>query len=135
MVTIIISASIIMSIEVIGWPVVQMHFAGQISTEQFAQWLVTASTLLERQQPFAIVTSSAAQLSLPDGYRGQEARWYKANKAALGRYCVGLARLANCTEQYAQLNSAAMHSAWPCAYFVSVDVSQANAWAAQQVVG
>ncbi|OGQ58449.1 MAG: hypothetical protein A3J24_13390 [Deltaproteobacteria bacterium RIFCSPLOWO2_02_FULL_53_8] len=122
-----------MSIEVTGWPVVHMHFAGQISAEQFEQWLHAASALLERQQPFAIVTSSAAQLSLPDGYRGQEARWYKANKAALARYCVGLARLASCAEQYTQLNSAAMHGAWPCPYFVSLDLTQANAWAAQQV--
>lgn len=122
-----------MSIEVTGWPVVQMHFAGQLSTEQFAQWLQAASALLERQQPFAIVTSSAAQLSLPDGYRGQEARWYKANKAALARHCVGLARLANDAEQLAQLNSPAMHGAWPCAYFVCLDVAEAHAWAAQQV--
>ena len=122
-----------MSIEVEGWPVVQMHFAGQLSVEQFEQWLHAASALLERQQPFAIVTSSAAQLSLPDGYRGQEARWYKANKAALGRYCMGVARLASCAEQYAQLNSPAMHGAWPCAYFVCLDVAEAHAWAAQQV--
>jgi len=124
-----------MSIEILGWPVVRMHFAGTISTEQFEQWLQAASALLARQQPFAIVTSSAEQLSLPDGYRGQEARWYKANKAALARYCVGLARLANCAEQYTQLNGPAMHGAWPCAYFVSVDVTQATAWAAQQVAG
>lgn len=122
-----------MSIEVNGWPVVQMHFAGLLSAEQFEQWLQVASALLERQRPFAIVTSSAAQLSLPDGYRGQEARWYKANKAAFGRYCVGVARLANDAEQLAQLNSPAMHGAWPCAYFVCLDVAEAHAWAAQQV--
>jgi len=124
-----------MTISVHGWPVVRMHFEGQLSAQQFEQWLQAASALLERQQPFSIVTSSAAQLSLPDGYRGLEARWYKANKGELARYCMGVARLANDVGQYEQLNSAAMHSAWPCAYFVSLDLAEAHAWAVQQVGG
>ncbi|MEC7120603.1 MAG: hypothetical protein VXW65_11980 [Pseudomonadota bacterium] len=123
-----------MTIDVVGWPVVHMHFAGQIDEAEFVGWMRRTSALLARQQPFSIVTSSAADMQLPANYRQLEAVWYKANKAVLGQYCLGLARLASSDEQYQHLNGKAMHNAWPCAYFVSLSLDQAMTWAKQQLV-
>lgn len=124
-----------MIIDLIGWPVVQMHFTGQIQEDEFVGWMQQTSELLARQQPFAIVSSSAADMQLPSNYRQLEAVWYKANKGLLRQYCLGLARLANSDEQYQHLNGKAIHNAWPFPYFVSLSLDQAMTWANQQVVG
>ncbi len=124
-----------MTIDVIGWPVVHMHFSGEIDEAEFAGWLKQTSALLAQQQSFAIVTSSAADVQLPANYRQLEAVWYKVSTALLGQYCVGLARLASSAEQYQHLNGKAMHNAWPCPYFVSQSLDQAMTWATQKMVG
>lgn len=123
----------IMSVVIQGWPVVQMQFNAVVSSAEFADWLLQTSALLARQQPFTVVTSSDDQLILPDGYRQQEAIWYKHNKQLFGAYCKGLARVANSEAQFKLLNTPAMHKAWPCAYFVSLNFNDAVTWAEQQL--
>jgi hypothetical protein len=124
---------IFMSVVIQGWPVVQMQFNAVVTSAEFADWLTQTSALMARQQPFTVVTSSDDQLILPEGYRKQEAIWYKQNKQLFGTYCKGLARIANSEAQFKLLDTPTMHKAWPCAYFVSLNFDDAVTWAEQQL--
>lgn len=120
-----------MAISQTGWPLVRTRFEGEVSTNEFAQWLRDTTELLQRGSPFVVITSSDDTLALPDGYRQQEGVWFKASKQSFGKHCLGIARIAISAEQYAHLNTPAMHKAWPCRYFVAMDEEQAMRWAAQ----
>ncbi|QJD58252.1 hypothetical protein HG264_04660 [Pseudomonas sp. gcc21] len=116
-----------------GWPVVRIRFDGNISTEQFNDWLNEMSNMLAREQSFTVIASSSEQVQLPEGYRQLQAVWFKASKAALLAHCKGLARIAGSPDELNRLDSASMHKAWPFAYFVTMDEREALNWATQRL--
>lgn len=122
-----------MSIRIEGWPIVQMCFADEVTQQQFEQWLTTLSGYLQRGEAFVAVTWSEEPLALPDGYRQLEAVWYKQYKTRFSEVCKGLVRLAKDPAQFKQLNTPAMHKAWPCPYYVCFDMSDAMAWAEEKL--
>jgi hypothetical protein len=122
-----------MTIDVKGWPIVQMCFRGVITQPQFEHWLATLTDCIARNEPFAVITLSEEPLTLPDGYRQLEAVWYKQYKQPFASACKGLARIASNDAQFAKLNTPAMHKAWGCPYFVCRDLASAERWAAEQL--
>lgn len=122
-----------MTIDIKGWPIVQMCFRGVITAPQFERWLITLTDCIERDEPFTVITSSEEPLTLPDGYRQLEAVWYKQHKQQFASACKGLARIASDDAQFAKLNTPAMHKAWGCPYFVCRDLTSAERWAAEKL--
>ena len=114
-------------------PVVKTQFEGEVTREQFLEWLNRTAALLERDEPFSVVLLNSRELTLPEGYRQMEATWFRQYKDRFAASCRGIARIAESEEQRATLDTPALHKAWPCAYKVALHEQEALEWAKSQL--
>ncbi|MFB2537729.1 MULTISPECIES: hypothetical protein [unclassified Acinetobacter] len=105
-----------------------IQFKSPITEQQFTAWLNSMSALLQQQKAFMVMYDSEQDLILPDGYRSQEAQWYKANKDQFFKYCKAIVRIAADEQQRQKLDTPAMHKAWQVPYQVVADLAQAQLW-------
>lgn len=109
-------------------PVFLLNFYGEISSDEFDEWLTKMREILAKSQPFAVIYQSQTGLSLPDDYRSKEAVWYKTHKAQFFEHCKALVRIANSQEEQAHLDSPNYHKAWQVPYCVVLTEDEARHW-------
>lgn len=112
--------------------ILDMRFSGQVSIEDFEQWLSQIERFFLKKQYFVLVMQTAVNTTFPEEYRQIQAVWYKKYKLDFFKYCLGLARIAQDQDDQLRLNTPALHSAWRVSYFVSLDQTSALQWAVQQ---
>ena len=110
-----------MPISVTGWPVVHMVFHGCISQSEFLAWQEQTTALLDKAEPFVVVTQSLEPIELPEKYRQTEA------------HCLAIARVASTPAQFERLNLPGMKKLWPCDYLATMDLDEALTWAAKHL--
>ena len=122
-----------MPISVTGWPVVHMVFHGCISQSEFLAWQEQTTALLDKAEPFVVVTQSLEPIELPEKYRQTEAGWHKQNKPKFAAHCLAIARVASTPAQFERLNLPGMKKLWPCEYLATMDLDEALTWAAKHL--
>ena len=109
--------------------IIDMHFSGNVSVEEFQLWLTQVETLIVQKQDFVLVMQTDVETTFPEQYRALQATWYKKFKSDFFKYCIGLVRLAQDKADRERLNTPALHAAWRVPYYVTLDHADALQWA------
>lgn len=111
-----------------GWPLVDVCFQGAAGEDQVLQWLCVMNQLLQRQQPFGLLTKTKRESDFSDLARKAMGLWFKQQKESIGLWCVGVSRVAMDEQAVERLAGPKMQAAMPCPIFASTDETCAREW-------
>lgn len=112
--------------------ILDMRFSEHVTVSEFEQWLSQIERFFLKKQNFVLVMQTSENTTFPEEYRQLQAVWYKKYKLDFFKYCLGLARIAQDSDDQVRLNTPALHAAWRVPYFVSLNQADALQWAVQQ---
>lgn len=112
--------------------ILDMRFSAHVTVTEFEQWLSQIERFFIKKQHFVLVMQTSENTIFPEEYRQLQAVWYKKYKLDFFQYCLGLARIAQDSDDQVRLNTPALHAAWRVPYFVSLNQTDALQWAVQQ---
>ena len=112
--------------------ILDMQFSGQVSSQEFEDWLSQIQVFLDQGRAFVLIMQALPQTEFPEDYREIQSRWYKSYKSLFFQYCLGLARIAQDEDDRIRLDTPALQQAWQVPYFVSLSKTDALDWAVQR---
>ncbi|CAM3851226.1 hypothetical protein [Parendozoicomonas haliclonae] len=121
------------AIQMRGWPQVELEFVRQASDDEALQWLEDMNGLLARKQPFVMLIHARPNSQFSPEARKALGLWFKEQRANLGQYCLGVARLVDNVEQGQRVVGEKMQAAMPFPMMAVTSVHAANHWLRQQL--
>ena len=121
------------SIRMEGWPQVELEFVKPATEQEAQQWLADMDALLEKKQPFAMLIHARPNSHFSPESRKAMGLWFKEQRANLGQYCRGVARLVDSVEHGERVVSERMKSAMSFPMVATTDVEQATQWLAEKL--
>ncbi|MCG8534608.1 MAG: hypothetical protein MI808_05880 [Pseudomonadales bacterium] len=115
-----------------GWPLVEVVFQGEADQQQVEQWLLQMDALLEKEQPFGLLTKTTEESAFSDLARKAMGLWFKQQRELIGRWCVGVSRIAINEAAVERLAGPKMQAAMPCPIFAAVADAEARQWLENQ---
>ena len=116
-----------------GWPLVEICFNGPADEQQVQVWLDAMDALFDKNQPFALLTSTSEHSDFTDTGRRAMGLWFKQSREKIAQLCVGVARIAPSVDVIERLAGPKMQAAMPCPLYASVDGAEARTWLQQKL--
>ncbi len=116
-----------------GWPLVEINFRGPATEQQVQVWLDQMNGFLARGQVFGLLTKTDEASDFTDTARKAMGLWFKSQREAIARWCVGVSRIAPKPSAVERLAGPKMQAAMPCPIFASADAAEARAWIEQRL--
>lgn len=111
-----------------GWPMVEVVFQGAANQQQVAHWLREMDALIDKKQPFGLLTKTTSESDFSDLARKAMGLWFKQQKELIGRWCVGVSRVAPNQDAVQRMAGEKMQAAMPCPIFASASEDEARQW-------
>jgi len=116
-------------IQMMGWPIVSLHFNRKATDLDADEWLHDLSVLLAKKKPFTMIVQARPDSQLSPASRKAMGLWFRQHRNGMERYCKGVVRLVVSDSEGERVVSHNMKKAMPFPMVALTDYDQARDWA------